>query len=85
MPKPLRCVTTIAFDLEALSQQPDEAILRRFELVRRVNPAVVPQDLSTDTCRITRGVKAITLRFYRRETPGERGREIFRFRFRLTG
>ena len=85
MRRSLPCVTTIAFDFEALARQPDAALLRRFELVRRVNPTLVPQDVPTATCRITRGVKTITLHFYRRESPEGRGPEIFRFRFRSAG
>jgi hypothetical protein len=81
MPTPVPCATTIAFNFEELLQECDEAVLQRFELVRRVNPTLVPSDLRADACRIVRAPDAITLHFYRRESPEELGTEIFRFSF----
>jgi hypothetical protein len=81
MPTPLRCATMIAFNFEDLLQASNEDLLQRFGLVRRVNPMLVPTDVRTEACRITRAPDAITLHFYRRESPEEVGPETFRFSF----
>lgn len=78
---PIRHATTIAFDFDFLSQENDEAILKRFDVVRRVNPTLVPSDFRADACRIVRDPDAITLHFYQRDTPEEAGTETFRFSF----
>jgi hypothetical protein len=72
----------IAFNFEELFALNDEALLERFQLVRRVNPTLVPQDFQPDACRITRTPKTITLHFYRRAASQEPEAEIFRFSFR---
>jgi hypothetical protein len=82
VPNPIRRVTAIAFNFEELFTLDDEALLEHFELVRRVNPMLVPHDFHPDACRITRTPKTITLRFYRRVASEEYGTEIFRFSFR---
>jgi hypothetical protein len=81
MPTPIRCASTIVFDFEGLLQEPEEILLQRFELVRRVHPMLVTPELRTEGCRITRAADAITFHFYQQETPQESGTEIFRFRF----
>lgn len=82
VPRPIRRASAIAFNFEELSTLDDEALLEHFELVRRVNPTLVPPDFQPDACRITRAPKTITLRFYRRVATDEYGAEIFRFSFR---
>ena len=72
----------IAFNFEELSILSDEALLEHFELVRKVNPTLVPQEFQPDACRITRAPRAITLYFYRRAASEDLGTEIFRFSFR---
>ena len=80
-----RCVAVIAFNFEELLQASDQAVLDRFQLVRRVSPTLVPQDFEADACQITRAPEAITLHFYRRGTSEELGTEIFRFSFQPAG
>ena len=82
MPTPIRRAATIAFNFEELFTLYDEALLEHFELVRRVNPMLVPPDFQPDACRITRAPKTITLHFYRRVASNDYGVEIFRFSFR---
>ena len=82
MPTPIRRVSVIAFNFEELSTLDDEALLEHFDLVRRVNPMLVPYDFQPETCRITRAPKTITLHFYRRVGSEAYGAEIFRFSFR---
>lgn len=82
MPTPIRRAATIAFNFEELFTLDDEALLEHFELVRRVNPMLVPRDFHPDACRITRTPKTITLHFYRRVASDEYGAEVFRFSFR---
>jgi hypothetical protein len=81
-PKRAPRVTMIAFNFEELFALSDEALLEHFELVRKVNPTLVPQDFQPDACRITRAPKAITLHFYRRAVSEGLAMEIFRFSFR---
>lgn len=82
VPRPIRRASAIAFNFEELFTLDDEALLEHFELVRRVNPMLVPHGFQPDACRITRAPKTITLRFYRRVASDEYGAEIFRFSFR---
>jgi hypothetical protein len=82
VPSPIRRINAIAFNFEELFALDDEGLLERFELVRRVNPMLVPSDFQPDACRITRTPKTITLHFYRRLGSEEYGTEIFRFSFR---
>ena len=82
MPTPIRRTSTIAFNFEELFTLDDEGLLERFELVRRVNPMLVPADFQPDACRITRAPKTITLHFYRRQGSDDYGTKIFRFSFR---
>jgi hypothetical protein len=81
VPIPFRRVTAIAFNFEELFALDDEALLERFDLVRRVNPTLVPHDFQPDACRIVRAPRTITLRFYRRVGSEAGGAEIFRFSF----
>jgi hypothetical protein len=82
VPTSIRHAAAIAFNFEELFALDDEALLERFELVRRVNPMLVPRDFQPGACRITRAPKTITLRFYRRVGADEYGAEVFRFSFR---
>jgi hypothetical protein len=82
VPRPIRRASAIAFNFEELFTLDDDALLEHFELVRRVNPMLVPPDFQPDACRITRAPKTITLRFYRRGASDDYGAEIFRFSFR---
>lgn len=82
MSTPVRRVAVIAFNFEELSLLSDEALLEHFELVRRVNPMLVPSDFKLDACRITRAPKTITLRFYRRAVSAGYETEVLRFSFR---
>jgi hypothetical protein len=76
-----RQCSAIAFDFEDLFRLSDEAVLRRFRLTRKVNPAVVPPDFRPNVCQISRDLEAITLRFLRQETAEDPGTEILRFSF----
>jgi hypothetical protein len=82
VPTPIRRVTVIAFNFEELSVLDDDALLDHFELVRRVNPTLVPYDFQADTCRVRRAPKTITLHFYRRAASEGDEVEVFRFSFR---
>ena len=73
--------SAIAFDFEHLFRLSDEAILRRFRLTRKVNPAVVPPDFQPNVCWISRDLEAITLHFLRQNSPQDPGTEIMRFSF----
>jgi hypothetical protein len=79
---PNRRVFVIAFNFEELFALEDEALVERFLLVRRVNPALIPRGFRPQACRITRTRRSITLHFYQREISGEYGPEVFRFSFR---
>jgi hypothetical protein len=82
VPIPIRRVSVIAFNFEELATLDDDALLEHFDLVRRVNPTLVPYDFQADACRITRAPKTITLHFYRRGGSEAYGAEVFRFSFR---
>ena len=71
----------IAFNFEVLFALDDEALLEHFQLVRRVNPTLVPQNFKPDACRITRAARTITLHFYQRAASQTPETEIFRFSF----
>ncbi|MBV9999586.1 MAG: hypothetical protein JO015_10800 [Verrucomicrobia bacterium] len=79
---PVRHASVIAFNFEELFARDDQALLGHFDLVRRVNPMLVPYDFQAEACRIVRASTAITLYFYRRAGSDEYGAEIFRFSFR---
>jgi hypothetical protein len=72
----------VAFDFEELFRSTDDTVLHRFRLTRKVDPSMVPKDFRPDSYRILRDLDAITLQFYRRESPDDPATEIFRFSFK---
>jgi hypothetical protein len=82
MHTPVHHRTMVTFDFEELFRSTDETVLQRFRLTRKVDPRVVPRDFRPDSCRILRDLDAITLQFFRRESPEDPGTEIFRFSFK---
>ncbi|HEY0790115.1 MAG TPA: hypothetical protein VGD78_03515 [Chthoniobacterales bacterium] len=77
----VRHSNAVAFDFQNLFRLSDEAVLGRFRLTRKVNPAVVPADFRPSVCWISRDLEAITLHFLRQDSPEDPGTEILRFSF----
>jgi hypothetical protein len=82
MSMPVRHLTAVAFDFEELFRSTDDAILQRFRATGTVKPGVVPKDFRADAYRVVRDLDAITLEFFRRQSPDDPGTEILKFSFK---